>query len=353
MASTDSDRHSYAIPVELPRRASRRLRLAHILLGLTVRRLGNLAVWTHRHHLLPKAVALWVTTRADRLLVVLPPPRGTRLQRVDFPDFRAEWVWDPAAAEPPEAANGAVLYFHGGALLSCGLNSHRRIVARISTATGLPVYNVEYRQIPTAHVTETVNDCVRAYRRLLEIGIPSDRIVLAGDSAGGGLVFSTALAIRDRKLPVPAALVAIAPFANYDSTARLQHPNDNVDPVLSAGVLAIPVDWGMEVNGWLNPDWSPVNHDFSGLPPTLIQVGSTEVLLADAYEVAARCVEAGVPLRFQLWDRALHVFHAGADVIPDARQAFSEIGTFVRDILPRPRSGDSTAKLTIARMTSA
>ncbi|OHU53771.1 alpha/beta hydrolase [Mycobacteroides chelonae] len=352
MASPDNV-PSPVISVELPRRASRRLRLAHVLLGLTVRPLGDLAVWTQRHRLLPKALALWVTTRADRLLIVLPPPRGTKLQRNDFPDFRAEWVWDPAVANAPEAATGAVLYFHGGALLSCGLNSHRRIVARMSTATGLPVYNVEYRQIPEAHITQTVDDCVRAYRRLLEIGISPDRIVLAGDSAGGGLVFSTALAIRDRALPTPAALVTIAPFANYDSTARLQHPNNKIDPALSAGVLALPVTWGMQVNGRLNPTWSPVNHDFKGLPPTLIQVGSTEVLLADAYEVAARCVEAGVPLRFQLWDHALHVFHAGADVLPDARQAFSEIGKFVREVLGEAQCADSTTTLTIVGTTPA
>jgi acetyl esterase/lipase len=353
MASPDSAEHECVISVELPRRASLRLRVAHAVLGRTVRQFFNLAVWAHGHHLLPKTVALWVATRFDRLLVVLPPPRGTKVQRTDFSEFRAEWVWDPAAADPPEAATGAVLYFHGGGLASCGLNSHRRIVARVSTATGLPVYNVEYRQIPTVHVRQTVADCVLAYRRLLDIGIPSDQIVLAGDSAGGGLAFSTALAIRDRALPMPAALVAIAPLANYDSTARFNHPNDKTDAAISAGLLALPITWGMQVNGRLEPAWSPVNHDFNGLPPTLIQVGSTEVLLADAYEVAERCIEAAVPLRFQLWDHAIHVFHAGADVLPDARQAFSEIGAFVRGVLSTPANAGNAAEIDLLSETSA
>jgi len=330
----------WTITAELPRRASWQLRLAHVLLGLTVRKFFNLTVWLHRHHLLPKVVALQVTTRFDRPLTFLRPPRGTKLQRTDFPEFRAEWVWDPAAADPPETATGAVLYFHGGGLASCGLNSHRRIVARISSATGLPVYNVEYRQIPKAHVTQTVDDCVRAYRRLLEIGIPPKHIVLGGDSAGGGLVFGTALAIRDHGLPMPGALVAIAPWANYDSANRYAHPNDRLDPVLSADILSLPVKWGMARNGGLDPAWSPVNHDFAGLPPTLIQVGSTEVLLADSYEIAARCQQAGVPVRLQVWDRALHVFHAGADVLPDAQQALSEIGSFVRGALEEQSGGE-------------
>jgi acetyl esterase/lipase len=333
MAAKTEPARTCVVVAELPRRASWQLRVAHVMLGMTVRRFFNVAVWLQRHHLLPKAVACQVLKRLDSPLAILRPPHGTMVQRTDFPEFRAEWVWDPEVADQPEAATGAVLYLHGGGLITCGLNSHRRIVARISSATGLPVYNVEYRQIPAVHVTQTIEDCVRAYRRLLEIGIPPGRIVLAGDSAGGGLVFSTALAIRDRGWEMPTALVAIAPWANYDRTNRDAHPNDKTDPVLSADALDLPVTWGVRQRGGLDPAWSPVNHDFAGLPPTLIQAGSTEVLLADSYEVAARCVEAGVPVRLQVWDRALHVFHAGADVIPDARQAFAEIGGFVRGLL--------------------
>jgi len=336
IASTDNIRQNHAICVELPRRASRRLRVAEVALRLTVRRFFNFAVWANHRRLAPKLVVLWITNRVDRLAVVLRPPRGTQLQRNDFPDFRAEWVWHPASADPPDATTGAVLYFHGGGLVSCGLNTHRRLVARLSRVTALPVYHVEYRKIPKAHVTDSISDCLRAYRRLLHMGIPAERIVLAGDSAGGGLVFSTALKIRDCRLPTPAGLVAISPLANYDSTVRANHPNDKSDPALSAAILEMLAKWGVWVDGVLDPAWSPVNHEFIGLPPTLIQVGSTEVLLADAYELAERCVAASVPLRFQVWDHAFHVFHAGADIIPDSQQAFSEIGSFVDLALARP-----------------
>ncbi|WP_245549881.1 alpha/beta hydrolase [Gordonia effusa] len=329
-------RSTHSISVEFPRRASLRLRIGHLALRLTVRKFFDAAIWAHNRRMLPKNVALQIIGRFDLLLAPVRAPRGTKRQRADFPTHRAEWVWNPAVADPPEATTGAILYFHGGGLACCGLNTHRRMVARLSSATGLPVYNVEYRQIPEVHVTQTIDDCVESYRRLLDIGITPERIVLAGDSAGGGLVFSTALALRDRGLPLPRALVAIAPFANYDSTARIAHPNDKLDPVLSADILALPVSWGVRVDGALDPVWSPINHDFTGLPETLIQVGSTEVLLADAYEVAGRCVDAGVSVRLQVWDRAIHVFHAGADVLPDARQAFAEIGTFVSDALARP-----------------
>lgn len=323
------------IQIEMPRRASIRLRAAHWILRRTVRRLLDTLVWAHQHHLIGKRLAWFVLRQFDRLLLPLRPPRGTVLQRADFASYRAEWVWDPSVADAPESRTGAVLYFHGGGLVCCGLNSHRRIVARVSASTGLPVLNVEYRQIPEVAVEQTVGDCLAAYRRLLDDGFAPDRIVIAGDSAGGGLVFATCLAIRRAGLPQPKALVAIAPFANYDGAARRNHPNNRTDAALSAAILDQPVQWGMRIDGHLDAALSPVNHDFTGLPSTLIQAGSTEVLLADAYQVAAACVRADVPVRLQVWDRAIHVFHAGADVLPDARDAFNEIGAFVRDALDR------------------
>ena len=266
-------------------------------------------------------------------LVPLRAQRGIRLRPVQFDNFRAEWVWDGDAADPATEQPGAIIYFHGGGLLSCGLNTHRRLVGRIARASGLPLLNVDYRQIPTAHVTETVDDCIEAYRYLLDLGFPAERIIVAGDSAGGGLAFSLALAARDGQLPMPAAIVAMSPWADYDSTHRHAHRNDSTDAILSADAYALPAKWGIAIDGTIDPSWSPVNHDFTGLPPTLIQVASTEVVLADTEQLAACCADAGVPLKLQIRENAVHVFQAGADLLPDARDAISEVGAFVRQIL--------------------
>lgn len=322
-----------AVVAELPRRASLRLRAAHAALHATVYQFFELAVWVDRHRLLTPNQMLAITTRVDPLLKPLRPQRGTGLRGVAFPDFRAEWVWGKGIADPDHHRDSAILYFHGGGLLSCGLNTHRRLVGRISNAAGVPVLNVDYRQIPRAHVTETVQDCLTAYRHLLESGFSADRILFAGDSAGGGLTFSLALAARDQGLPMPAGIAAIAPWANYDATVKRAHPNTATDAILSADAYALPAKWGVAIDGRFDPAWSPVNRDLTGLPPTLIQVGSTETLLADAEQLAARCAEAGVPLTLQIWDNAIHVFHAGADVLPDARDAIAEIGSFARAAL--------------------
>ncbi|TLG00350.1 alpha/beta hydrolase [Nocardia cyriacigeorgica] len=322
------------VVAELPRRASLRLRCAHWLSRATLRRFFDLAVWIDEHGLLTPGQSMFVARWLETVVAPLRPARGTRLRRIAFENFRAEWVWDDASGLPGEGDEpAAILYFHGGGFVSCGLNTHRRMVARIARVAGSPLLQVDYRQIPQAHITETIDDCVAAYGYLLDLGIPAERIIVMGDSAGGGLAFAMALAARTRSLPMPAGIVAISPWADYDSTHRRAHPNDQLDALLGADAYALPVKWGIMRGGRLDPMWSPVNHDFTGLPPVLIQVGSTEVLVADVELLAARCAAAAVPVQVQIWDSAFHVFQVAADVLPDARQAIGDIGAFVRAVL--------------------
>ena len=337
------------VVAELPRRASRRLRLTHAVLHATIRKALDAAVWAEERKVITPKVALPITTRVDHLLLPLRPRRGTQLRMVEFPKFRAEWVWDRTVADPDLEQGAAIVYFHGGGLLACGLNSHRRMVANIARTCGIPLLNVDYRQIPEAHVTETVDDCVEAYNYLLDKGFAPERIIVMGDSAGGGLSFSLAMAARDRGLPMPAAIVAMSPWANYDSTLRQTHPNNPIDALISADGYALPAKWGIAIDAGLDPAWSPVNGNFAGLPPTLIHVASTEVLLSDAELLASRCAESGIPLTLQIWDNGFHVFQIAADLIPDAREAISEIATFVRKTLDSeqtPRSSLWSVKST-------
>lgn len=326
------------INVELARRAGLRLRLVHTVFRATVRPGLDAVTVLGERGPLRGAPALGIARRAEVAAAVLRPARGTQRRPVRFADFRAEWLWyrgDPG----PEAVGGtALLYFHGGAFTAGGLHSHRRLSARVARAAGAPLLNVDYRQLPDAHLTDAVDDAVTAYRFLLDRGFAPERIAFVGDSAGGGLTFAAALAVRDRGLPMPGAIAAIAPFADLDPARRRAHPNDRSDPVLSAHILDVPVRMGLARDGVLDPAWSPVNHDFTGLPPTLIQVGDTEVLLDDAEQLASRLAAAGVPHCLQIWDHALHVFQAGADVLPEARAAISDIGEFLRRTVEMEKS---------------
>jgi acetyl esterase/lipase len=192
----------------------------------------------------------------------------------------------------------------------------------------MPAFNVDYRQLPKAHFTETLDDAVESYRYLLEQGFQADRIIVCGDSAGGGLAFRLALATREHGLPMPGGISVISPWADFDSTTRNAHPNRDRDSYIPARGMETIAQHGFALDGQLDPTWSPVNHDFTGLPPVMIQVGSTECLLADAETLARRCAKAHIPTRLQIWDRAPHVHHIASDLLADARAAIHQLGEF-------------------------
>jgi acetyl esterase/lipase len=253
-----------------------------------------------------------------------------------LPHCRAEWLWDEQTPDPRPtrtSCDGAILYLHGGAFIAGGLNTHRRMVAKLARASRLPALHVGYRQLPRAHVTDSLDDAMDAYRYLLDQGFSARRLIVSGDSAGGGLALRLVLAVRDAGLPMPAGVSVIAPWADFDWTARNAHPNARRDDYLPAFGAEAVARRSIAVAGRLDPSWSPVNHDFAGMPPILIQVGSTECLLPDAEAVARRAAEANVPVRLQIWPHAPHVHQIGSDVLPDAAAALADMAQFHRDLL--------------------
>jgi acetyl esterase/lipase len=233
---------------------------------------------------------------------------------------------------------GAILYFHGGAFLTCGLNTHRRLVSRISYAAKQPVLNIGYRQMPYEPITESVADGVDGFRWLLEQGYAPEEITIAGDSAGGYLAFSVARAVMDRGWGQPAGVVAISPLLDFDPAGKRGHRNANRCQTfpMSAFDKLNDVSGRMDTrHGISGQRVCPVNMPLADMPPAMIHIGSREVLMADAELMANRLVSAGVPCDLQVWDRQVHVFHAAAAWVPEARAAIDEIGTFVQALAER------------------
>jgi acetyl esterase/lipase len=281
----------------------------------------------------------WVfaaTSCTDVYAAPLRPERRTRRESVAFEGpFRGEWLWRDSSDAVKDRRVGAVLYLHGGGFVACGLNTHRRLAARVGRAAGLPVLHLGYRQLPRAHLTESLEDCLTGYRYLLDQGFSGDRMVVVGDSAGGGLAFLLALACRERGLAPPAGIAALSPWGDLDNAARLAHPNAVAgrDAFIPAEGLGLVANWGFAIDGELEPAWQPAKLELAGLPPVLIQVGSTEVMRSDAERLALRCAAAQVPCTLQIWDRAPHVFQAGADLLPQGRDAIGDIGRFIRRVI--------------------
>lgn len=269
-------------------------------------------------------------TWLDHAMRAAPKPRGVAFEPVRFDGYTGEWARATDARD-----DGAVLYFHGGAFLFCGLGTHRRIAAMISSTARVPVLSVAYRQLPSVPLTGTVEDCLGAYRRLLAAGYAPERIVFAGDSAGGHLAYATALRAMASGLPRPGGLVAISPWLDLDATTKLAHENARKDAYIPSARLASIAEMCTGGAKPLDRMLSPVNHDLSELPPSLIIVAEGEILRADGELMAERLAEAGVPCELQVWPGQVHAFPVLANLLPESRAAVQVIGGFVRSVLAR------------------
>lgn len=271
----------------------------------------------------------------DHAARLLPVQEGTSWRTVKLAQCSSELLLAQGVRDVHGGNLKVILYFHGGAFLTCGLNTHRRLVSRISAASGQPVLNVGYRQMPYEPIAESVADGVEGFRWLLEQGYDANDITIAGDSAGGYLAFSVARAVLDRGLGRPAGVVAISPLLDVDCERKRQHRNAHRCQTFPLRALERFTDVSLRMDTRRGIDGRrvcPVNMPLDDMPPTLIQIGSREILLADAEHMAGRLVQAGVPVDLQVWDRQVHVFQAAASWVPEARAAIDEIADFVTSL---------------------
>jgi acetyl esterase/lipase len=266
--------------------------------------------------------------------VLLPAP-GTIRATVELPNATAQLVRAPGVL-PADGKRRVVLYLHGGAFLTCGVNSHSRIVNALSKFADSPVLVVNYRLIPKHSVGMALDDCHDAYRWLRLRGYQPEQIVLAGDSAGGYL----ALALAQRLQQVheePAALVAISPLLQLAKEPKQSHPNIKTDAMFpskafDALVALVAKAAGKHVvDGKPEQLYEPLDHLEPGLPRTLIHVSGSEVLLHDARVAARRLAAAGVPTEVRVWPGQIHDFQLAAPVVPEATRSLRQIGEYIRE----------------------
>ncbi|MFZ2175422.1 MAG: alpha/beta hydrolase [Rhodococcus sp. (in: high G+C Gram-positive bacteria)] len=280
----------------------------------------------------------WPAGVVDYLGYSLTPVRGTFRRPIQLPNCPAEWIRPPMTAvqQPLGAQERAILYLHGGAFLCCGINTHRQMVSRIAAESHASTLNVAYRMIPRNPIRAAVEDGVDGYRWLLSHGYSADRIVIAGDSAGGFLTFMVTLEAIRQGLPRPAADVALSPLTDLDPGNKLEHPNSDlcaVFPKRALGALSTLIE-ALDTRGGHEPSTSPVDGDLSSMPPAMIQTGSQEMVYADAELMSQRLAAAAVPCELQIWERQVHVFQAAAGIVPEGAKAIREIGRFIRNATP-------------------
>jgi len=230
-----------------------------------------------------------------------------------------------------------VLYLHGGAFIAETPRFHGALLARICREAHARGLMLNYRLSPENPYPAALDDCMAAYRWLLDQGVDAGRIIVAGDSAGGNLTLALLLRARDEGLPPPAGAVALSPIADFTFSGDSVRRNDGVDDMFSADRMGGLVPVYLPQPGLrTHPHVSPVFGDFAGMPPLLLIVGSTELLLDDSVRVAHRCPSA----QLLVWNAMPHVF-PGFDFLPEAREATQRIGRFMRECLagePEPQA---------------
>lgn len=266
-----------------------------------------------------RAVASTMDQRQERLL-----PSDIRVTEVERIDYQGEWVRIAG-----KSARRTILYLPGGAFVMRTQTAHRGFVAKICREASAKALVVHYRLAPETPFPGGLEDCVAAYHHLLKQGIKPETITFAGDSAGGGLVLSTLVALRDEGTPLPARAIVLSPLADLTYSGASREFNKHRDPMLptdrASRMHEIYIGDALPEDRYL----SPVLADFDGLPPMLGMVGSTEILLDDTVGAARQAKRAGVPFNLEIWSEMPHVFPM-IGVLPEAQVAIKRIAQFVR-----------------------
>jgi len=253
----------------------------------------------------------------------LPAPRGATFTAGSVGGIAGEWV----SAGGEEA--GTLLYLHGGGYFACSPSTHRSITVAYATR-GLKIFAADYRLAPEHPFPAAVDDALAVYRALLGSGIAPETLAIGGDSAGGGLAMATLLAAKAAGLPMPACALLFSPWTDLAGTGASLKTNRQRDAMLVSDKLQECVSFYLAGADPKNPLASPLYGNFSGLPPLLIQVGDTEILLDDSTRLAAAARAAGVPVNLKIWPNMPHVWQVSQVFMPEARAALNEAAAFAK-----------------------
>jgi len=261
---------------------------------------------------------------------------------VDAGGVPAEWVIAPGAD-----SQRRVLYIHGGGFVMGSPKSHRTMTSKFSEVTGSAVLAIDYRLLPKFKHMDCVEDCRTAYQWILNNGPNGPEAVrqlfFGGDSAGGNLALSLVAWVRDNGMRAPDAVVAFSPLTDCTFSSASLHENEVTD-IMLAPLLKLLVRLPHFARSWwvvwthrvrpTDPVASPLLGDLTGLPPILVQASEAEMLLDDARRYVYKACAAGTPAKLQSWPDMVHIWQIFAPELPQANEAWLEIGKFIETQTP-------------------
>jgi acetyl esterase/lipase len=255
----------------------------------------------------------------------MPVGEGIEHEEVTAGGRPAEWTRTAGAR-----SDAAILHLHGGGYVLGSPRTTRSITAGLARHTGLPVLAPDYRLAPEHPFPAAVEDAVAGYSWLTDQRVDPRRIIVSGDSAGGGLTMALLLTLRDQRLPLPAGAVGISPMLDLTLSSASIDANLATDPQVTRAFLQFSVRRylppGVDPK---SPLASPVFADLAGLPPVLLQAGGDEALLDDTVRFGEAAEAAGVDVTVECWEAMMHVWHMLAPRFPEAEAAFTAIAAWI------------------------
>ncbi|MFX1451055.1 MAG: alpha/beta hydrolase [Promethearchaeota archaeon] len=253
-----------------------------------------------------------------------PVAPNTECKPIKIGNIDAEWIINSNAKD-----DRVLLFLHGGGYLLGSINTHRALASDISQVSQAKILLIAYRLAPEHPYPAAVEDCKAAYRWLLKEGYNPSRIVVAGDSAGGGLAVAICVALRDEGVKLPAAIVCLSPWIDMEAIGESMTTNAEVDPSVQRGPLLEMAKVYLGVADLRTPLANPLYANLKKLPPILIQVGTRETLLDDSTRLAEVAKKAGVEVILEPWEDMIHVWHRYSSILPEGKAAIERVGKFI------------------------
>lgn len=262
--------------------------------------------------------------RLNFISSMMPLPWGVSTRRLKIRDQSALWIDVNAKTQR------TVLYLHGGAYSIGSIDSHKEFAARLGIEAKANVLLLDYRLAPEHPFPAGLDDAVMAYRWLLMQGYDAANIVIAGDSAGGGLALATAMKLRDENVALPACLCMISPWTDLTMSGDTVRSHATTDIMLNTEWLRLMAHHYAGPDGLANPLASPLFGRYSGLPPMVVHASADEILLSDSQRMANNARKAGVDVTLELGKGVWHIWHVHAGYMPESKAALKKLGRFIQ-----------------------
>lgn len=281
----------------------------------------------------------------DRALSRIRPPRNVTFGNTRIYHMEAEWAYP--SVQHQQYNDHVILFLHGGGYAVGSPWAYRGLTGKFAAELGIKALTIDYRLAPEHPYPAALIDAVTAYRWLVEDGnyLPN-KIIIMGDSAGGGLTLATLLKLQEEKLPQPLAAVAMSPWIDLTLSGDTIQTHQDKDPLLLAEQAKKWAKWYHGKHDPQNPLISPLFGNFSEVAPILIHVGTDEILLSDSLRIIDVAKKQDASIKVDIWDSMMHVWHFGWPYVPESRKAIIEIADFVEQQIVPDESHHNRGEIT-------